>query len=91
MTTTLVRPTEPHFPEVRSQHLNFDTWKVRGEKLVGDFRKRDAALEMNQWDIGDWIVQGVNKFEEQKGKQVYDEASESRDSTASTCKLSSGL
>lgn len=74
MTTTLVRPTEAHFPEVSSQQLNFDTWKVKGEKLVDDFRKRDAALEMDQWEIGDWIVQGVNKFEKQKGKQVYDEA-----------------
>ena len=69
MTTTLVTD-----PPVSSKHLDFEAWTERGEKLVGDFQKRDAALEMNQWDIGDWIVQGVDKFEEQKGKQVYDEA-----------------
>ena len=73
MTTTLVRPTESHFPEVSSRHLDFDTWAEKGEKLVGDFRTKDAALEMDQWKIGDWIVQGVDndKFEKQ---QVYDKA-----------------
>lgn len=75
MTTNVLTPTESHSPDVRSQHLSFDTWKERGEKLVGDFQKQDAALDMDQWDIGDWIVQGVDKFAEQKGKkQVYDEA-----------------
>jgi hypothetical protein len=75
MTTTVVRPTESHLPDVSGQQLNFDTWKERGEELVGDFRTKDAALEMDQWKIGDWIVQGVDKFAEKKGKQqVYDEA-----------------
>ena len=47
--------------------------RKRGEKLVGDFQTKEAALETDQWEIGDWIVQGVNKFEKQKGKQqVYD-------------------
>jgi hypothetical protein len=72
MTTTLAAPTEAQLP-ITSKHLGFNTWQKDGEGLIRSLRANEAALETNQWEIGDWIVEGVEQFGKQK---AYDAAEE---------------
>ena len=70
MTTTLALPTESQLPMAQSI---FQEWKQEGEALIHQLRAGKAKLEMNQWDIGDWIVRGIENEQFNK-KEAYNEA-----------------
>jgi hypothetical protein len=70
MTTNLLTPTAS--PAVyQDQRANFGSWKDEGVHLWAVFRGNEAGLETSQWDIGDWIVRGMEHFEREK---VYEQA-----------------
>jgi hypothetical protein len=70
MTTTLIVPDQSGVVR-RFEDLN--AWSQHGTKLFGDLKSNRRALEVNQWEIGDWLVGGENQF----GKNAaYSEAQE---------------
>jgi len=51
---------EPQVAEQpKPQRLDFETWKQELGVLVRELRATENNLEVKQWDIGDWILQGV--------------------------------
>jgi hypothetical protein len=42
----------------------FIEWKKQGEKLVHRLNAHEEGLELSQWRIGDWLVQGEKEFHE---------------------------
>jgi hypothetical protein len=69
MTTTLLAPTDSQVSEVRSERLDFDTWKQKGEALCQDFRtaKKNAVQALRifdgmHWKIAEWIDRGDEDF-----------------------------
>src|SRR5258708_5036234 len=71
MTTTWVEPTETQLQLVSSQH--FDTWRKQGQGLFHHLQATENALELSQWKIGDWLIEGDDTFGEkayQAAKQI---------------------
>jgi len=68
MTTTLVAPTETQLQLVSSQH--FDTWRKQGQGLFHHLQATENALELSQWKIGDWLIEGDDTF----GEKAYQTA-----------------
>src|SRR5712671_1261351 len=70
MTTNLVTPTASH-AVLRNQKADFGSWKNEGVQLWSEFCGNEKRVESSQWDIGDWILRGMEHFEKEK---VYEEA-----------------
>ena len=72
MTATLTALPQAPLVKVKEEPpLGFEDWKQNGKDLFRIYEKTGAALETNQWDLGDWIVKGETQF----GKmRAYDEA-----------------
>ncbi len=69
MTTNLATPTAS--PAVHQDNKpNFASWKEEGEALFQDFRTNEKNFETNQWEIGQWILDGVNEFSKQKAYEA---------------------
>jgi hypothetical protein len=59
MTTNLALPTE-------SQPLigkPFDVWTGQGHDIFSRLRDTEQAYEQSQWEIGEWLVAGLDEFE----------------------------
>jgi hypothetical protein len=77
MTTNLVVPTESQLP-LAGEKLTFQAWKEEGKDLVRQIRTSETKHEMDQWEIGEWIIRGVENKEFNKN-QAYKAAKEITD------------
>jgi len=68
MTTTLVAPTEQHLQVVS----NLEAWKRDGADRVRRFKAAESASEMGVWEIGDWLIEGLD--DKEFGTKAYEEA-----------------
>ena len=67
------RTRRDQFKDRRNRNFTFQNWKEDGEALLCEFRNNERTLETNQWEIGDWLIKGVEnkKFVQ---KEAYDAA-----------------
>jgi hypothetical protein len=72
MTTSLVAPNEARHSLIAARPADLETWKERGIGLLRNLQAIHARLEIDQWAIGDWLVDGEDQF----GEKAYDEAEE---------------
>jgi hypothetical protein len=72
MTTLVAVPTET-LPPVADSHP-FEVWEQEGQDLFLRLQRTEAAHELSQWEIGDWLHKGVKEKPRAEQGRAYDAA-----------------